>query len=181
MIGQYKRDLSVVPYRSEWKDLYDREADLLRSVLGDKALQIEHIGSTSIPGMMAKPIIDMMVAVVSLAQAIELVPEIEALEYIYKPHDTIPERMFFAKESAPEHRTHHLNLAEMESGFWKYQLAFRDHLRAHDKIAGEYVDLKKRIAEEYAQTHQLDLEAKSEFVTSVLELAEEDGKKVGRK
>jgi GrpB-like predicted nucleotidyltransferase (UPF0157 family) len=179
MIGQYKRDLTIVPYRSEWIDLYEREADLLRSVLGHKALQIEHIGSTSIPGMMAKPIIDMMVAVVSLAQATELIPEIEALGYIYKSHDTIPERMFFAKESAPEHRTHHLNLAEMESGFWKYQLAFRDHLRAHDEIAGEYVDLKKRIAEDYAQTHQLDLEAKSKFVASVLELAEEDGRGTG--
>ena len=179
MIGQHKRDLTVVPYRSEWIDLYEREAVLLRSVLGDKALRIEHIGSTSIPGMMAKPIIDMMVAVVFLADAADLIPELEALEYIYKPHDTIPERMFFAKEDAPEHRTHHLNLAEMVSGFWKSQLAFRDYLRAHDEIAGEYVDLKKRIAEDYARTHQLDLEAKSDFVARVLGLAGEAGREAG--
>jgi GrpB-like predicted nucleotidyltransferase (UPF0157 family) len=117
MIGQHKANLAVVPYQSGWKELFEREADLLRSVLGEKALCIEHIGSTSIPNMVAKPIVDIMVAVVSLSQATKLILVVEALGYEYKPRDTIPERVFFAKESSPEYRTHHLNLTPLESGF----------------------------------------------------------------
>lgn len=174
MLGQHKRDITVVPYQSAWKELFEREAGLLHLALGEKALRIEHIGSTSIPGMVAKPIIDIMVAVVYLNQATELIPILEGLGYEYKPHDIIPERLFFAKEQAPEYRTHHLNLAEPDSRFWKDQLAFRDYLRAHDSTAAEYGELKRHLAEVYAQTHHLDREGKSEFVARVLELAEKE-------
>ena len=174
MLGQHKRDFTIVPYQHGWRDLFEREADLLHSALGKKALCIEHIGSTAIPGIPAKPIIDIMVAVVSLAEAAYLIPVLESLGYEYKPHDTIPERIYFAKESSPEHRTHHLNLTALGSGFWTSQLAFRDYLRAHDEIAAEYGELKKRIDEQHAQTHQLNREAKSEFVARVLELAEKE-------
>ena len=135
MLGQYKRNIAVVPYQSGWKELFEREADLLRSALGKKALCIEHIGSTSIPGMEAKPIIDIMVAVVSLAEAAELIPMVEALGYEYKTRDTVPERMFFAKERTPEYRTHHLNITQQESEFWVNQIAFRDYLRVHEQVA----------------------------------------------
>jgi len=171
MIGQHKRNLTVVPYQSGWKELFEREADLLHHALGGKALRIEHIGSTSIPGMAAKPIIDIIVVVDTLTLTQKLIPVLEALGYEYKMHDTIPERMFFAKESSPEYRTHHLSLTEQGSGFWKNYLAFRNYLRAHDQVAAEYVDLKKHLAELYAQTQQLDREGKSEFVGRVLELA----------
>jgi GrpB-like predicted nucleotidyltransferase (UPF0157 family) len=174
MIGQYKSNLSVVPNQSGWKESFEQEADLLRSVLGEKALVIEHIGSTSIPGMPSKPIIDIMVAVESLTQAAELIPVVESLGYEHKPHDTIPERLFFAKESSPEFRTHHLNLAALESGFWNDQIAFRDYLRTHDQIAAEYVDLKKRLAEIVARAGQIDRDFKTEFVSRVLELAEKE-------
>jgi GrpB-like predicted nucleotidyltransferase (UPF0157 family) len=68
MIGQHKRNLTVAPYQSGWKDLFEREADLLYRALGEKALRIEHIGSTSIPGMAAKPIIGIVVVVDSLTK-----------------------------------------------------------------------------------------------------------------
>jgi GrpB-like predicted nucleotidyltransferase (UPF0157 family) len=174
MLGQHKRNLNLVPYQSGWVELFEQEAALLSRALGEQALSIEHIGSTAIPGMAAKPIIDIMVAVASLAQATELIPSMEALGYIYKPHDTVPERLFFAKESSPEYRTHHLNLAAQESAFWNKQLAFRDYLREHEQITAEYVELKKRLAETYARTQILDREGKSEFVASVLELAKQE-------
>ena len=174
MLGQHKRNIAVVPYQSGWKDLFEREADLLRSALGEKALRIEHTGSTSIPGMAAKSIIDIMVAVVSLPEATDLIPALDALGYEYRPHDTIPERMFFRKEPSPQIRTHNLSLTPLESGVWKNALAFRDYLRAHGQIAAEYADLKKRLAEVYAQTHELDRDGKTEFVSRVLELAEKE-------
>jgi GrpB-like predicted nucleotidyltransferase (UPF0157 family) len=173
IIGQHKRNLSVVPYRSVWVALFEREADLLRAALGENALCIEHCGSTSIPGMAAKPIIDIMVAVVSLTQAVELIPAVESLGYEYRPIDTVPERMFFRKERMPEYRTHHLNLVQQDSGFWINQLAFRDYLRTHDQMAAAYVDLKVRLSEIATRTGEIDREGKTEFVARVLELVEE--------
>ena len=164
MIGQHKRDLTVIPYQSDWKEHFEREANILRATLGEKALRIEHIGSTSIPGIHAKAIIDMMVAVESLSQAKDLIPALESLGYVYRPIDTVPERMYFRKGHIPEYRTHHLNLVTQESFFWKNQLAFRGYLRTHDQIAAEYVELKKQIAEEYTRTQEIDPDAKTEFV-----------------
>ncbi len=174
MIGQHKRNLNVVPYRSGWVELYQRESELLLGALGENALGIEHVGSTSISGIEAKPIIDIMVAVESMQRAVGLIPEVEALGYIYRPNDTVPGRRFFARESEPEIRTHHLNLTPLGSRFWVNQLAFRDYLRAHADVAAEYVRLKKHLAAEYARTNQLDREGKTAFVTRVLALAESE-------
>jgi GrpB-like predicted nucleotidyltransferase (UPF0157 family) len=148
MIGQHKRDFTVVPYQSSWKDEFEREADLLHTAFGEKALRIEHVGSTAVPGIAAKAIIDIMVAVVSLTQAREIILE---------------------------HRTHHPNLVTQDSNFWKNELAFRDYMRCHDQTASEYVDLKKQLAEAYARTHQIDRDGKTAFVARVLELAGEEG------
>ena len=172
MIGQHKRDFTVVPYQSDWKAHFEREANILREALGENALRIEHIGSTAIPNMHAKAIIDMMVAVQSLIQAKDLIPVLESLGYVYRPIDTVPERMFFRKGHMQDYRTHHLNLVTQESGFWKKQLAFRDYLRTHEQTAREYVELKRRIAADYARTQVIDPDAKTEFVAKVLALAE---------
>jgi GrpB-like predicted nucleotidyltransferase (UPF0157 family) len=171
MLGQHKRVFELVPYQSEWIDHFEREADRIRSALGDKALKIEHIGSTSIPGMAAKPIIDIMVAVEELIQSSDLTLPLVAIGYDYYPIDTVPGRMFFAREIRPEIRTHHLNLTKKGSEFWEKQLLFRDYLREKDSLASEYVQLKKDIVDYYAQTKHLDREWKSEFVARVLEMA----------
>jgi len=178
MIGQHKRNLNVVPFRSSWKELFEQEKDLLNRALGEKALQTEHIGSTSIPGIVAKPIIDIMVAVVSLSQATEHIPKLEELGYEYKSPDTVPERLFFAKEQEPEYRTHHLNLVAQDSVFWNNQLAFRDYLRKHDQLAVEYGNLKKHLAKVYSLTKVLDRDGKTEFVTKILELARKERREI---
>ena len=173
-IGQHKRDLSIVPHRKEWKTLFEQEARLLHSATGDSILRIEHTGSTAIPGMAAKPIIDITIAVSSLKQALELVPAIEALGYEYKPKDTVAERLFFSKEAYPDFRTHHLNITELGSGFWRTQITFRDYLQENDEIAREYIELKKHIADQYSQSENPDPEAKIDFVNKVLGLAVEE-------
>jgi GrpB-like predicted nucleotidyltransferase (UPF0157 family) len=176
MIGQHTRNFALAPYKSEWIDQFDQETELLRSVLGKKALRIEHIGSTSIPGMAAKPIIDIMVAVASLVQSSEIILALDSIDYVYRPVDTVPGRMFFRKESQPEIRTHHLNLTQEGSSFWKNQLRFRDYLRKNDQLASEYIQLKECFVEYYARTNHLDLEWKTDFVTKVLALAKDDKK-----
>jgi len=171
MLGQHKANLDIVPYQSTWKEYFEQEARLFRRTLRKKALHVQHHGSTSIPGMMAKPILDILVAVESLDDASSLIPLLESTGYIYRSHNTIPERLFFAKESAPQIRTHHLSLTEFESRFWRNQLAFRDYLRTHKRIAAEYIELKKQLAEYYARTNHLDREWKTDFVNKVLALA----------
>ncbi len=172
MIGQHKRNFELVPYRSGWRDLFAQEAQLLQSVLGETALQIEHIGSTSIPGMAAKAIIDIVVAVPALTRSSELITSLDSFGYTYKPFDKIRERLFFAKEIQPEIRTHHLSLTEQGSSFWENHLLFRDYLRQNDELAAEYIDVKKGFADYYARTNHIDAEWKSDFVARVLELAQ---------
>ncbi|MGD2251925.1 MAG: GrpB family protein [Anaerolineales bacterium] len=172
MLGQHKKDLAIVQYNPAWADLFELEAESLLDALGDNVLSIEHIGSTSIPGLAAKPIIDIMIAADSLEKATELIPTMEEIGYEYRPHDPIPGRRFFVKESSPEVRTHHANLTTLDSLFWRNQILFRNYLRTHDQLASEYADLKIRIAEHNAQSHQIDPNAKTEFVSRVLELAE---------
>ena len=173
MIGQHKRDFELVPYQSGWVDLFNQEAKLLQSVLGKHALRIEHVGSTSIPGMSAKTIIDMMVAVPTLMRSSDLIFRLDRIGYTYKPFDTIPERLFFGKEIQPDIRTHHLNLVLQGSAFWENQLLFRDYLRQNNQMALEYIQVKESFAEYYARTNHLDVEWKSAFVVKVLKLAKD--------
>jgi len=146
----------------------------LRQIQGEDSLGVEHIGSTSVPGLAAKPVIDIMVAIESLQHAAKHIPELEERGYLYRSHDTVPERMFFAKEPIPEFRTHQLNLTELGSGFWVNQIAFRDYLRVHEDIAEEYVNLKLYLAEEYERTQVLDIDGKTAFVRRVLKLAKKE-------
>lgn len=175
MLGQHKRDFSLSPYRPEWADLYEQEAERLPTVLGETALRVEHIGSTSIPGMDAKAIIDIMVAVPILRHSSELILALDSVGYTYKPFDTIPGRLLFSKESQPEIRTHHLSLAQQGSDFWKNHLMFRDTLREHGQLAQGYIQVKRGFADYYARTNQLDPQWKSAFVAKVLALANNEG------
>jgi GrpB-like predicted nucleotidyltransferase (UPF0157 family) len=178
MIGQYKRDFKLVRYQKDWVDHFNREADLLRSVLGDLVLRIEHIGSTSISGMAAKAIIDIMVAVPQLIRSSDLIKNLDEVGYTYKPFDTVPDRMYFSKESQPEIRTHHLNLAIEGSNQWNNQILFRDQLRKDKLLAVEYIQIKRDFADYYNKTKHVDVEWKSEFVAKVLKIARNELKSI---
>ena len=171
MIGHHKRDFELVPYHTDWIDHFNHEADLLRSILGNRAIRIEHIGSTSIPGMDAKAIIDIMIAVPSLIRSSDLILDLDKIGYTYKPFDTINGRIFFSKESRPEIRTHHLSLSIEGSEHWNNQLLFRDYLKTDPQLASEYIQLKRDFAEYYTHTNHVDFEFKSDFVAKILKLA----------
>src|SRR5437762_790247 len=96
-LGLAREAVQVVPYHPEWVRFFQEEAAALCSALKESALQVEHIGSTAIVGMDAKPIIDVMVAVPNLEKAKIFVPAIEALGYEYLPDEPPPDRLFFAK------------------------------------------------------------------------------------
>jgi GrpB-like predicted nucleotidyltransferase (UPF0157 family) len=171
MIGLERGRVHIVPYQPEWKSFFQHEATLLRSIFGSAILCIEHIGSTAIEGMAAKPIIDLMCAVVSLDKAKALRPQLEALGYEYRPDESVPERLFFAK--GPRiNRTHHLSLSEPSSTFYKEKLLFRDYLRSRANAAEEYRRLKEELADRYEASRALYTEGKKAFVERILALAE---------
>jgi GrpB-like predicted nucleotidyltransferase (UPF0157 family) len=120
--------------------------------------------------MAAKPIIDLMCAVASLDKARALRPRLEALGYEYRPDESVPGRLFFAK-GPRSNRTHHLSLSEPSSTFYKEKLLFRDYLRTHADAAEEYRGLKEGLADRYAANRALYTEGKKAFVERILALA----------
>jgi len=170
MLGLERGKVLVVPYRPGWKSAFRREAALLRSTFGGAVLGVEHIGSTAVEGMAAKPIIDLMCAVAGLDGARAFRPRLEALGYEYRPDEAVPDRLFFAK-GPRERRTHHLSLTEPGSTFYEEKLLFRDYLRTHASAAEEYRRLKAGLAGRHASDRASYTEGKRAFVERILALA----------
>ncbi|MHC4983347.1 MAG: GrpB family protein [Planctomycetota bacterium] len=166
--------MRLVPYQADWPEHFEREAGRLRSALGDRIGVIEHIGSTAIPGMAAKPIIDVMAAVESIAVAESMIGDVEALGYEWHPRDRadVPDRRYFVRRTPDGRRTtHHLSLAAATSAFWKRQLAFRDYLRSNPPTAEEYLQLKQNLARKYPNGRGAYVDGKNGFVREILLVA----------
>ena len=166
-LGLGRREVRLVPHDPRWADAYQHEAERLRQALGAHALEIAHIGSTAVPGLTAKPLLDIMVAITSLGERDQVVPLLAQVGYEYRPHDTIAERLFFIV-GEPDARRVNLSLAERHSAYWRDHLAFRDILRARPEVAEAYARLKASLAEQYPDDRLAYTAAKGEFVASVL-------------
>jgi GrpB-like predicted nucleotidyltransferase (UPF0157 family) len=133
-------------------------------------LGIEHFGSTAVPGLAAKPIIDILIAVVSLTRAkATMVEPITGLGYVYWVENPKTDRMFFVKGMPPygERRTHHVHITEPDGEMWRRRLAFRDYLRARPDEARRYEALKRDLAVRYPTDREGYTDAKTEFVEAV--------------
>lgn len=166
--------VKIVNYDPRWPALFDEEAKRLRATL-DPALLIglEHFGSTAIPGLSAKPIIDIMIAVRSLAGAHACFVELlRSLDYVYWADNPKTDRMFFVKGMPPfgSRRSHHVHVTEVHGEMWQ-RLAFRDYLRAHAEEAHRYEQLKRRLAAEYPTDREAYTDAKSTFIQDVMRKA----------
>lgn len=173
-LGLQRGTVRLEEYNPEWADLFEQEKKLLLETFGDRIIAVEHIGSTAIPGIPAKPIIDINVAIPSLDDIDDFITELEKLGYEYIPERRFSDRQFFPKGPS-EKRTHHLNLVEItsETG-WKNQLLFRDYLRTHSDIRDEYATLKRELAEKYAENRDEYTERKSDFVMRIIEKVREE-------
>jgi GrpB-like predicted nucleotidyltransferase (UPF0157 family) len=167
VLGLDRTRVVVVPYDPAWPALFAEEAARLRAALGGRILSVEHVGSTSVPGLDAKPILDLMAGVESLVAAEALLPALRALGYEHKADPDIPERLYLVRGPA-ERRTHHLSLAEPASGFWRRQLRFRDRLRADPALAAEYARLKHALAERHPTDRLAYAAGKDPFIEAVL-------------
>src|SRR5687767_8771109 len=133
------------PYDSKWPALYAQEKETLLTIGGQWIEAIEHIGSTSIPNICAKPVIDIMISVKSLTIADQnVIKPIQSIgyDYIAEYEKQMPYRRYFQKINKEGSHTHHIHLVEAGTEFWKRHISFRDYLRSHPDIAQEYEALK---------------------------------------
>jgi GrpB-like predicted nucleotidyltransferase (UPF0157 family) len=155
----------VVPYDPRWPALFEAERVSLGTVLGDRlAGDVHHVGSTAVPGMPAKPIIDMVAGVRSLQDADAAEPLLAGLGYHRAVHRT--DAVLFNRISGEVH-THHLHLTVPGSDLWRERLAFRDALRADPTLVSEYAQLKQRLLDE-AGGNPYSAAGKRTFVRRVL-------------
>jgi GrpB-like predicted nucleotidyltransferase (UPF0157 family) len=164
------RNIVVVPYNPAWPAMFQQEADKLSAVFGQACLAIHHIGSTAIPGMRAKPIIDIMPVVPNLEQLETLTPAMIQLGYEPKGENGIPGRRYFVK-GADDHRTHHVHTYEPDNPEVIRHLSFRDYLIAHPEAAEQYASLKETLAQEYSHDIFGYMAGKDDFIKETLQKA----------
>ncbi|HEX8887619.1 MAG TPA: GrpB family protein [Pyrinomonadaceae bacterium] len=160
--------VTIVEYHPEWRQMFEDEKKVLQTALAEVPAEIEHIGSTSVIGLAAKPIIDIMVGLEDFSIADHLVPKIEAFayEYIKRYEDVMPFRRFFTKEQEGR-RTHQIHMVGIGTEFWERQLLFRDYLRQNESVAARYAALKKELAKrEWVDVNEY-ADAKTEFIRMI--------------
>ncbi|MGZ4974190.1 MAG: GrpB family protein [Limisphaerales bacterium] len=174
-----KEEVAIVPYDNCWPEMFERERLHLQSCLPvDLIKRIEHFGSTAVPGLSAKPIIDILVEVTSLEETKRrIVPLLEAqgYDYFWRPShgdSTPPFYAWFIKRDENGNRTHHIHMVESQFEHWD-RLLFRDYLIEHPDIAHEYDNLKKKLANAHSTDRVSYTQAKSGFISMVTEKAKQ--------
>lgn len=155
-------------YNANWKSMFEEEREVLLKKFVNAGLSIEHIGSTAVEGLMAKPVIDILVGVNDFSGVDTLIPGMEKLGYSYisKYEDVMPGRRFFIKEKEGI-RTHHVHMVQKGDDFWTRHLFFRDHLR-NDSVAKEkYQELKMALANREWNNGDEYASAKNDFIRSI--------------
>lgn len=159
--------IELADYDAAWPVRFAEERALLRDVLAPwLAGEIEHIGSTAVPGLVAKPVIDLMAPVRSLQESRAAIIAAAAAGYVHFPYRA--ESMHWFCKPSPALRTHHLHLVPMGSVPWRQRLALRDALRRDCALAAEYAALKRRLAADHRYDREAYTDAKSPFIERVL-------------
>ena len=168
-----KEDVAVVPYDPRWPEMFEAERSHLLSCLPhDLVGRIEHFGSTAVPGLAAKPIVDILVEVTSLdetRQRIAPILEAQGYDYFWRPSwgdDTPPFYAWFIKRDRDGNRTHHIHMVEAHFEHWD-RLLFRDYLIEHPEVAREYGDLKARLSATYRYDRIAYTRGKTEFIRAL--------------
>jgi GrpB-like predicted nucleotidyltransferase (UPF0157 family) len=167
--GKLANPVVVVEYDARWPATFEALRSRVAGVLGDLAAAIEHIGSTAVPGMAAKPIIDMDVLLKSGSDLPQVIQRLDALGYVHRGDLGIAGREAFA--APPDAPTHHLYVCPPESQEYRRHLALRDYLRAHDADAAAYSELKRSLAARFRDDRAAYCEAKQEFIERLLQQA----------
>ena len=162
--------IEIVSYDPLWPKKFEIERLLLQDTLAPwTAGPIEHIGSTAVAGLAAKPVIDIMTGVQSLGASRPAIAALLHLDYVYYPYQ--PDVMHWFCKPSPSLRTHHLHLVPVASLLWAQRLSFRDALRSDAALAAEYAELKLRLAHQFPLDREVYTDGKTAFIRRVLSQA----------
>lgn len=161
--------IEVVDYDPQWPELFLAEEEDLRQAFGVSLTALEHVGSTSVPGLASKPVVDIQAIVRTIPEAQKAVPLLAELGYEQGVFARDPEgRLFFKKFNADRVLTHHLHVYEPNHIAMSQHLPFRDYLRSHPEEAVRYSDLKQKLAQQYRHERVAYSHAKTAYIEAVL-------------
>jgi GrpB-like predicted nucleotidyltransferase (UPF0157 family) len=168
--------IRLVPYDPSWPQRFEVERAVLEGATGEWIVGgIHHVGSTAVPGMEAKPIIDILVGVSDLESSQACFGPLAQLDYLYAPY--LSEQMHWFCKPDPAHRTHHLHLVPVDSQRYRDELTFRDQLRADAALADRYSALKRKLALAHPRDREAYTDGKSTFISRCLS---PNGRRSGR-
>ena len=168
MLGLEKGIVVLHEYSFEWEKLFEQERASLQGLLDDSVVEIQHIGSTAVPNLISKPIIDILLGVRSSDVVSQMKSQLEDIGYTYRLNGSDENQVLFVK-GPEEKRTYYLHITEYGSKTWKNYLAFRDYLRVHPEAVQKYAELKKELAAHYPQKRELYTQGKKRFIQGVLD------------
>lgn len=163
------RKVEVVSYSDSWKERFEAEAEQLQKIFDSEIIMIHHIGSTSVNGLSAKPIIDIMPVVRDINNIDAFNDAMIAIGYEPRGENGLPGRRYFQKGG--DNRTHHVHIYEMGNPEIERHLAFRDYLRTHPKVAKDYGQLKEMLAKQFPYNIESYIEGKEQLATEIEEKA----------
>lgn len=163
----------IVDYDPLWPQMYEEERARISDAIGEYLIDIQHVGSTSIPGLSAKPILDIMPVIRSIALVPQCVEPLAALDHAYFGENGIPGRHYFRKPADITSQPQKVHLHVLEKGHdqWAMMLLFREYLRMHPESAQQYDTLKRELAAQYGSDRAGYTDAKEAFVKSIIRSA----------
>ena len=169
MLGLKSGMVELLEHCESWKINAQNEIVCLKGILGEHAIDIQHVGSTSICGIHAKPIIDIAVGIADFENAKMLIQLLSEQGYVYADEDT-PEKMLFLKCEG-EKKTHHIHFVKYDGKEWNDYVNFRDYLNTHPKKAMQYDALKVRLCQQFSQDRVQYTTGKHALISHLLEEA----------
>jgi GrpB-like predicted nucleotidyltransferase (UPF0157 family) len=165
ILGLVSGHVSLARAHDAWAAAYERERSKIATALREQVIGIEHVGSTAIPDVPAKPILDILVGVQGFDGARVCIAPMIDIGYSYRGENGIPRRHYFVKGDP---RTHHVHMVEIESDDWKATLRFRYLLRTHPDLASEYGREKERLVRVYFDNREAYQREKDKIIESIV-------------
>ena len=170
MLGLKRGAVKLVKYNSDWKKSFEYESKKIKKALGKDIVDIQHVGSTSIDRILAKPIIDIGVIVSSFQKKDYYIEKLSGIGYQFKQDDQRKERLFFYKGSESK-RTYYLHMGEAGKGYVEEMILFRDYLRNNRETAQKYSELKSKLALRYKNKREIYTAKKEKLIKEIIEEA----------
>ncbi len=170
MLGLNNNLVTVYPYDETWPQEYEKEKETLKTILKDFDFKIEHVGSTSIPGLSAKPIIDIAIGVDRTETMLEMEKVLADAGYdMLNSIETKGE--ILARKGTPENRTHYIHIQILGSEYWNEFIYFKQYMLDHPDDVKAYEKLKTELSVKFADERKKYTAAKNDFISSILEKA----------